>query len=130
LCRELNICDKVMFLGNVKNPTQVLSIADLFLLPSESESFGLAALEAMACSVPVISTNTGGLPEVNRHGVSGMMSNVGDVEDMAKNVVYLLSDKKRLEKFRRQSYERAGEFTIEKILPMYQNLYQSVLAKV
>jgi N-acetyl-alpha-D-glucosaminyl L-malate synthase BshA len=130
LCRELDLCDKVMFMGNVKNPTQVLSIADLFLLPSESESFGLAALEAMACSVPVISTNTGGLPEVNRHGVTGMMSNVGDVEDMAKNVLYMLADAKRLAKFRVQSYARASDFTIDKILPMYQKLYQSVLAEV
>lgn len=89
----------------------------------------MAALEAMACSVPVISTNTGGLPEVNRHGVTGMMSNVGDTEDMAKNVVYLLSDKKRLEKFKNQSYARASEFTIEKVLPLYQKLYQSVLAE-
>jgi L-malate glycosyltransferase len=130
LCRELDLCDKVLFMGNVKNPTQVLSIADLFLLPSESESFGLAALEAMACSVPVISTNTGGLPEVNRHGVTGMMSNVGDVEDMAKNVLYMLADAKRLAKFRVQSYTRASDFTIDKILPMYQKLYQSVLAEV
>jgi glycosyltransferase involved in cell wall biosynthesis len=107
-----------------------LSIADLFLLPSESESFGLAALEAMACSVPVISTNTGGLPEVNRHGVTGMMSDVGDVDDMAKNAIYLLSDRQRLEKFRKQSYSRAKEFTIEKILPLYQSLYQSVLSEV
>jgi N-acetyl-alpha-D-glucosaminyl L-malate synthase BshA len=112
LCRELDLGDKVLFMGNVKNPIQVLSIADLFLLPSESESFGLAALEAMACSVPVISTNTGGLPEVNRHGVTGMMSDVGDVDDMAKNAIYLLSDRQRLEKFRKQSYARAMEFTI------------------
>jgi L-malate glycosyltransferase len=130
LCREMDLCDKVLFMGNVKNPTQVLSIADLFLLPSDSESFGLAALEAMACSVPVISTNTGGLPEVNRHGVTGMMSHVGDVEDMAKNVLYLLSDQKRLEKFKMQSYARASDFTIDKILPMYQKLYHSVLAEV
>jgi glycosyltransferase involved in cell wall biosynthesis len=105
-------------------------VADLFLLPSESESFGLAALEAMACGVPVISTNTGGLPEVNRHGVTGMMSNVGDVEDMAKNTRYLLGDDVRLERFRVKARERALEFSIEKILPQYENLYNSVLKLV
>jgi glycosyltransferase involved in cell wall biosynthesis len=111
----------------VKNPTEALSVADLFLLPSESESFGLAALEAMACEVPVISTNTGGLPEVNRHGVTGMMSHVGDVEDMAKNAKYLLSDETRLAKFKLKARERAIEFSIEKILPQYEALYNSVL---
>jgi N-acetyl-alpha-D-glucosaminyl L-malate synthase BshA len=127
LCRELKICDDVIFLGSVKNPTEALSVADLFLLPSESESFGLAALEAMACEVPVISTNTGGLPEVNRHGVTGMMSHVGDVEDMAKNAKYLLSDETRLAKFKLKARERAIEFSIEKILPQYEALYNSVL---
>lgn len=130
MTREKEICDDVFFLGNVKNPTEALSVADLFLLPSESESFGLAALEAMACSVPVISTNTGGLPEVNRHGVTGMMSNVGDVEDMSKNVKYLLSDARRLEKFREKARERALEFSIERILPLYEQLYTSVLETV
>ena len=127
-CRELDICDRVTFVGNVKNPIQMLSIADLFILPSESESFGLSALEAMACGVPVISTNTGGIPEVNRHGVTGMMSNVGDVEDMAKNALFLLSDEKRLEKFKKNAKARAADFSLEKILPQYENLYTSVLA--
>ena len=117
-------------MGNVKNPLEILSIADVFLLPSESESFGLAALEAMACGVPVISTNTGGLPEVNRHGVTGMMSNVGDVEDMARNLKFLLEDDKRIEKFRKNALMRAGDFSLEKILPMYENLYNSVLTAV
>jgi N-acetyl-alpha-D-glucosaminyl L-malate synthase BshA len=130
LCREKGMCEEVIFLGNVKNPTEALAVADLFLLPSESESFGLAALEAMACGVPVISTNTGGLPEVNRHGVTGMMSNVGDVEDMAKNGKYLLSDEARLTKFGFKARERALEFGIEKILPLYENLYNSVLQTV
>lgn len=130
LCRELQICDKVIFMGNVKNPIEILRIADVFLLPSESESFGLAALEAMACGVPVISTNTGGLPEVNRHGVTGMMSNVGDVEDMAKNIVFLLTDDKRHEKFKINALNRAADFSLEKILPMYESLYNSVLAAV
>lgn len=130
LCREKNLCEEVIFLGSVKNPTDALKVADLFVLPSESESFGLAALEAMACGVPVISTNTGGLPEVNRHGVTGMMSNVGDVEDMAKNVKYLLSDPARLAKFRVKAVERAAEFSIDKILPQYEALYNSVLETV
>lgn len=129
-CRELGLCDEILFLGNVKNPMEILSIADLFVLPSESESFGLAALEAMACAVPVISTNTGGLPEVNRHGVTGMMSDVGDTTDMAKNAVFLLSDEKRLAKFKANALMRTGDFTIEKILPMYEQLYNSVLATI
>lgn len=129
-CRELGLCDEILFLGNVKNPMEILSIADLFILPSESESFGLAALEAMACAVPVISTNTGGLPEVNRHGVTGMMSDVGDTTDMAKNAVFLLSDEKRLAKFKANALMRTGDFTIEKILPMYEQLYNSVLATI
>jgi len=129
-CRELNMCDRVIFVGNVKNPMELLNIGDLFMLPSESESFGLAALEAMAVGLPVISTNTGGLPEVNRHGVTGMMSNVGDVEDMAKNVRFLLSDDKRLQKFRSNARQRAADFSLDKVLPMYENLYNSVLATV
>lgn len=129
-CRELSLCEEVIFVGNVKNPMELLSIGDVFMLPSESESFGLAALEAMSVGLPVISTNTGGLPEVNRHGVTGMMSNVGDVEDMAKNVIFLLSDEKRLEKFSKQARLRAADFSIDKILPMYEKVYQSVLATV
>jgi N-acetyl-alpha-D-glucosaminyl L-malate synthase BshA len=129
MCREMEICQDVIFLGNIKNPNDVLAAGDLFLLPSESESFGLAALEAMALGVPVISTNTGGLPEVNRHGVTGMMSEVGDVADMAKHAIYLLSDETRLAKFKKKARERALDFDIEKILPMYEEIYQSVLVK-
>lgn len=127
-CRGLGICEKVTFVGNVKNPMELLNIGDLFMLPSESESFGLAALEAMAVGLPVISTNTGGLPEVNRHGVTGMMSDVGDVEDMAKNVLFLLSDEKRLKKFSDNARIRAADFSLDKILPQYEALYNSVLA--
>jgi N-acetyl-alpha-D-glucosaminyl L-malate synthase BshA len=127
LCRELKTCEDVIMLGKLKDPTEVLTIADLFLLPSESESFGLAALEAMAAGVPVISTNTGGLPEVNRHGVTGMMSDVGDVEDMIKNTLYLLDNDARLNKFKKQAKERAYDFDLGKILPMYEQLYQDVL---
>jgi N-acetyl-alpha-D-glucosaminyl L-malate synthase BshA len=126
-CRELGICDRVIFLGNVRNPMELLAIGDLFILPSESESFGLSALEAMACGVPVISTNTGGLPEVNRHGVTGMMSNVGDIEDMARNAIFILEDEARHKKFQRNALARVNDFALEKILPQYIALYNSVL---
>ncbi|MDG1262161.1 MAG: N-acetyl-alpha-D-glucosaminyl L-malate synthase BshA [Flavobacteriales bacterium] len=129
LCRELRTCEDVIFLGKLKNPTEVLSIADVFLLPSEAESFGLAALEAMAASVPVISTNTGGLPEVNRHGVSGMMSDVGDIEDMVKNTLFLLSEPNKLEKFKKQARKRASDFDLKAILPQYEELYESLLVE-
>lgn len=127
LCRELRTCEDVIMLGKLKNPTEVLGISDLFMLPSASESFGLAALEAMAAGVPVISTNAGGLPEVNRHGVTGMMSDVGDIEDMIKNTLYLLEDEKVLAKFKKQAFARAKEFDLPKILPMYEQIYQDVL---
>ncbi|MBN8697479.1 MAG: N-acetyl-alpha-D-glucosaminyl L-malate synthase BshA [Bacteroidetes bacterium] len=129
LCRELNTCDDIKSLGKIVNPEQVLAIADLFLLPSETESFGLAALEAMASKVPVISTNSGGLPEVNVHGVSGYMSNVGDVEDMAKNAIRILIDDKTLDQFKENAYQQAKQFDIEKILPMYEKLYRDVIGK-
>ncbi|MCB0760166.1 MAG: N-acetyl-alpha-D-glucosaminyl L-malate synthase BshA [Flavobacteriales bacterium] len=127
LCRELGTCKNVIMLGKLKNPTEALGIADLFVLPSESESFGLAALEAMGASVPVISTNTGGIPEVNRHGVTGMMSNVGDFEDMARNAIYLLEDEARLLKFKANAYRRAEQFDIHNILPLYEELYAGVM---
>ena len=129
LRRELRTCEDVIMLGKLKNPTEVLGISDLFMLPSASESFGLAALEAMAAGVPVISTNAGGLPEVNRHGVTGMMSDVGDVDDMTKNTLYLLEDEKVLAKFKKQAFERAKEFDLPKILPMYEQIYDDVLQK-
>ena len=129
LCRELKTCDDIISLGKVLNPAQVLSIADLFMLPSETESFGLAALEAMASHVPVISTNTGGLPEVNINGVTGFTSNVGDVDDMAKNAITILSDEVTLQRFKAAAYAQAKKFDMKNILPVYEELYESVLKK-
>lgn len=129
LCRELNTCGDIISLGKIADPKEVLSISDLFILPSETESFGLAALEAMAMKMPVISTNTGGLPELNINGVSGYMSNVGDVEDMAKNALAILSDEKKLALFKEQAFKQASEFDIEKILKQYEDLYLEVLEK-
>ena len=129
LCRELDTCDEVFSLGKVVSPEKVLPVADIFLLPSETESFGLAALEAMASRVPVISSNTGGLPEVVRHGYSGYMSNVGAVDDMAAHAIGLLSDPVKLELFRDQAYKQAQQFELSKILPLYENLYSNVVKK-
>jgi N-acetyl-alpha-D-glucosaminyl L-malate synthase BshA len=119
--------NNVVFVGNVKNPMELLSAADVMLLPSESESFGLAALEAMASGVPVVSSNAGGLPELNRHGVSGLMSNVGDVDEMAKQVFYLIEKEERLMKFKDQARERATAFSLEAVLPLYEKFYDKVL---
>ena len=129
LCRQLGICGDVRFLGKIGEVEEVLSIADLFLMPSEKESFGLAALEAMACSVPVVSSNVGGLPELNLNGQSGFVSNVGDIEDMVKNSLYILNDE-HLDKFREQALSRAKEFDIKRILPQYEAVYEQTIEKV
>ena len=130
LGRELNICQKIKFIGKVRDAGSILQLSDLFLLPSETESFGLAALEAMAEGVPVVSSNTGGIPEVNVHGVSGYLSNVGDVEDMAKHSLEILRDTKTLEQFRQAALTRASEFKLEKVLPVYEELYEQVVKSV
>jgi N-acetyl-alpha-D-glucosaminyl L-malate synthase BshA len=128
MAREFGINDAVRFLGKQDAVEEVLSVADLFLMPSEKESFGLAALEAMACEVPVISSNTGGLPELNVQGVTGFMSNVGDVEDMTRNAMYVL-DKNNLPKFKANALARAKEFDITKILPLYERYYEFVIKR-
>jgi N-acetyl-alpha-D-glucosaminyl L-malate synthase BshA len=125
---DLGIAHDVRFLGKQEAVEEVLSVADLFLMPSEKESFGLAALEAMACEVPVISSNTGGLPELNVQGITGFMSNVGDVEDMTRNALHIL-DKNNLPTFKANALKRAKEFDISNILPLYENYYQKILEK-
>lgn len=129
MAREMAICEDVIFVGKVQDTSHVLEISDLFILPSETESFGLAALEAMAVGVPVISSNTGGIPEVNIHGYSGYMSYVGDTDDMAANALDLLQNEEKLNKFKQQALKRAKDFSIDKVLPLYEDLYESVIAK-
>ncbi|HAC24439.1 MAG TPA: N-acetyl-alpha-D-glucosaminyl L-malate synthase BshA [Cytophagales bacterium] len=127
--RELGIHDDVRFLGKLEAVEEVLSVADLFLMPSEKESFGLAALEAMACEVPVISSNTGGLPELNVQGITGFLSNVGDVEDMTRKALFIL-DKNNLPAFKANALKRAKEFDISRILPLYESYYERVIKQV
>ena len=127
LCRKLGISDQVRFLGKQDAVEDLLAISDLFILPSETESFGLAALEAMAVEVPVISSNAGGIPEINIQGKTGFMSNVGDYEDMAKNAIYILEDEDRLNQFKKNAYAQARTFDIENILPKYEAYYKKVI---
>ncbi|MBC9813397.1 N-acetyl-alpha-D-glucosaminyl L-malate synthase BshA [Crocinitomicaceae bacterium CZZ-1] len=129
-CRALGIEDRVIFTGKIVGTERVLEMCDAFLLPSETESFGLAALEAMAVGVPVISSNTGGIPEVNQHGFSGYLSNVGDVEDMAKNAISMLESDEILAQFKLNAKKRSEEFELSAILPMYEELYEKVVREV
>ncbi len=124
LCEKLGISKKVIFLGNSNEIDRILCFSDLFLLPSKSESFGLAALEAMINKVPVISSNTGGIPEVNEQGVTGFLSDVGDVEDMAKNALKILSDDVTLERFKENAVASAQRFDIQKVVPLYEAIYE------
>jgi len=126
MCRELAIHENVRFLGKLDAVEEVLSVADLFLMPSENESFGLAALEALACEVPLITSNAGGLPELNLQGVTGFLSNVGDVEDMVQKALYIL-DEANLPTFKHNALERAREFEISRILPQYEAFYERVV---
>ena len=129
LCRDLDVCDNVRFLGKQDAIEEILSVADLFIMPSQSESFGLAALEAMACKVPVISTNAGGLPELNIEGVTGFLKNVGDVDGMAEKTIYILEDEDRLAQFKENALARAKEFDLANILPLYEDYYVEVIEK-
>jgi N-acetyl-alpha-D-glucosaminyl L-malate synthase BshA len=130
LARDLNVCDEVRFLGKQDAIEEILSVSDLFLMPSESESFGLAALEAMACKVPVISSNAGGLPELNIDGETGFLKDVGDVEGMAEKAIYILEDEERLKTFKENALIRAKVFDLATILPVYENYYIEVLDRV
>lgn len=127
LCTMLGLCSRVKFIGKVRDTQAVLEISDLFLLPSETESFGLAALEAMAVGVPVISSNTGGIPEVNVHGVTGFLSDVGDVDDMAKNALHILGDKDRLHEFKTNARKHSQNFNLDKVVSQYEGLYRTLL---
>lgn len=129
LCRMLGITEKVIFFGNSNEIDRILCLSDLFLLPSETESFGLAALEAMSCGVPVISSNSGGLREVNIEGYSGYLSPVGAVEAMAENALKIVSNPEILKQFKNNALEVAKRFDILKIVPLYENLYQKALSK-
>ena len=129
ICRELNTCDKVTFLGKQEAIEEILSVCDLFIMPSESESFGLAALEAMACEVPVLSSNAGGIPEVNIHGETGFLSAVGDVEDMAHHAITLLSDDDMLLRFRKQALAQAQRFDLEKVIVEYTDFYEETVLR-
>lgn len=129
LCRDLGVGDDVRFLGKQDAIEEILSVSDLFLMPSQSESFGLAALEAMACKVPVISSNAGGLPELNLDGVTGFLKDVGDVEGMADSAIYMLENEARLNTFKENALARAKEFDLAKILPQYESYYVEVIEK-
>ena len=129
LCYKLGISDKVIFFGNSNEIDKILSFTDLFLLPSETESFGLAALEAMAWGVPVISSNTGGLPEVNFDGISGYLSDVGNTQEMAQNAIKILENDNTLLEFKNNATTTAKQFDIENIVTLYENLYKDILLK-
>jgi N-acetyl-alpha-D-glucosaminyl L-malate synthase bshA len=129
LCKNLGIKKRVLFLGNTSDIEQILCFSDLFLLPSMSESFGLSALEAMVAGVPVVSSNAGGIPEVNEEGVSGFLCEVGDIDTMAARALYILEDETRLKEFKKGALEVAKRFDEEKIVPMYEALYFDVIHK-
>lgn len=129
LCRELGLCADIRFLGKQDAVEELLAVSDLFIMPSASESFGLSALEAMACEVPVISTNVGGLPEVNLHGVTGFCSELGEVDEMAANALKLLKDEALHQAFQKAALEHAKKFSMENILPQYEAYYEKVIQR-
>ena len=127
--RKNNLKNRVIFVGETNEVDKILCSSDLFLLPSEKESFGLAALEAMALKVPVVSSNTGGLPELNINGNSGYTSDIGDIESMSSNAIRILSDKSLKRKYRSQAFENAKKYDIKKIIPLYEEIYNEALNK-
>jgi len=129
LARDLGVSDNVRFLGKQDAIEEILSVSDLFLMPSQSESFGLAALEAMACKVPVVSSNAGGLPELNVDGVTGFLKEIGDIDGMAESAIYILEDENRLKTFKENSLARAKEFDLSIILPVYESYYAEVIER-
>ena len=129
LCRDLGVASDVRFLGKLDTIEEALSLADLFFLTSEKESFGLAALEAMACEVPVISSNAGGIPEVNIHGETGFVSEIGDIDDMVANTIKILQDEDLHTQMKANALARAKEFSLEKILPMYERYYEKIVGQ-
>lgn len=129
MCRETDSYNDIHCLGNLNDVEKILGIADLFILPSGTESFGLAALEAMAAKVPVISSNTGGIPEVNQHNFSGMLSPAGDTDDMAKNAIAILKDVALHKKLSANAYRQAEKFSLQRILPLYEKLYEETLGQ-
>jgi N-acetyl-alpha-D-glucosaminyl L-malate synthase BshA len=129
LSRQLGICDEISFVGKQEQMEDILAIADLFLLTSEYESFGLAALEAMAAGVPVVSTNAGGLPEIMVDGVTGYMGDIGDVEKMSEQAISILENDERLQLFKANAAEHARNFDIHNVVPQYEKLYDAVLSK-
>ncbi len=126
LCRNLDLCDNIRFIGKLKAVERVLSVSDLFLLPSETESFGLVALEAMASKVPVVSSNSGGLPEVNIEGKTGFLLEVKDIDGMARKSISLLADQNKLEQFKENAFSHAMEFDLPNILPLYEKIYENL----
>jgi len=130
LCNELGISHLVDFLGNTNQVEKNLCHSDLFLLPSSAESFGLAALEAMASKVAVITSNAGGLPEININGETGYVENYNDVDQMSKKAISILSNRKKLEKFKNNAFLKAKEYDINKIVPLYEKTYQKALESI
>ena len=129
LCDELNLNEKVLFLGASNETAKILCLSDVFILASTTESFGLVALEAMASSVPVVSTNSGGLPEVNKDGFSGYLSDVGDINTMAKNAIKILKDSTKLINFKKNAKQQANKFDVHNIVPHYEDIYKRTLSK-
>lgn len=129
LCRELNIVNEVRFLGKQEAVEEILSISDLFLMPSEVESFGLSALEAMACHVPTIASNAGGIPEIVQDGITGFMSPIGDIDSMARNAVHILENEERLNEFKQAAFLRSQFFDISRIVPLYETYYHQTIER-